>query len=308
MTTPHDHLSDRELAAMTDQLDRLHHDQALPAMKAAVAEWIDSFKAAGRGTSHKGHNRRTFLLGAAGISAGGVVLAACGSSSKSAAPSATAPTPSGTGTGTSASTPSGSLTGDLAVAATAASLENLGVYAYKAGLSAAAAGKLGKVPPAVATFAQTVMGQHQDHARAWNAALTAAGKTAVTATDPALTPTVNQKFGQVTNATQLAQLALLIENIAAQTYQAAIPPSPRPAPWPWPPPSIPSKCNTPPSSTTCSANTPASKAPKPTCTASAPLSPSTPPPWPDPPPTTPAAEPTTWCLSPQRPENRPEEQ
>jgi Ferritin-like domain len=222
MTTPHEHLSDRQLAAMTDQLDQLHRDQALPAMKAAVTEWIEGFKAAGHGASHTGHNRRTFLLGAAGIGAGGALLAACGSSSKSAAP-----TTSGTGTGASASTPagsaSGSLTGDLAVAATAASLENLGVYAYKTGLTAAAAGKLGKVPPAVATFAQTAMRQHQDHAQAWNGALTAAGKTAVTATDPALTPTVNQKFGQVTNATQLAQLALLIENIAAQTYQAAIP-------------------------------------------------------------------------------------
>ena len=191
-------------------------------MKHAVTEWIDSLKQVGHGVSHKGHNRRTFLLGAAGISAGGVLLAACGSSSKSAAPAT-----SGTGTGASASTPStpasGSLTGDLAVAATAASLENLGVYAYKAGLIAATAGKLGQVPPAVATFAQTAMRQHQDHAQAWNAALTAAGQSAVTTTDPALTPTVNQKFGQVTNAAQLAQLALLIENIAAQTYQNAIP-------------------------------------------------------------------------------------
>ena len=168
-------------------------------------------------------SRRTFILGAAGIGAGGALLAACGSSSHSATP----PTTSGTGSGTSAGASPGSLparsTGDLAVAATAASLENLGVYAYKAGLAAATAGKLGKVPPAVATFAQTAMGQHQDHAMAWNSALTAAGKTAVTATDPALTPTVNQKFGQVTNVTQLAQLALLIENIAAQTYQATIP-------------------------------------------------------------------------------------
>jgi Ferritin-like domain len=227
MRTPHDHLSDRELGGMTDQLDQLHRDHALPAVKAAVTEWIEGFKTADDGASRKGHNRRTFLLGAAGISAGGVLLAACGSSSKSAAPAAGAPTTSGTGTGTSASAPSssisGSLTGDLAVAATAASLENLGVYAYKAGLTAATAGRLGKVPPAIATFAQTAMHQHQDHAQAWNAALTAAGKTAVTATDPALTPAVKQKFGQVTNATQLAQLALLIENIAAQTYQNAIP-------------------------------------------------------------------------------------
>lgn len=219
MTNPHNHLSDTELAAMTDQLDQMHHDQAMPAMKAAVAEWVDSIKETSQGINRKAPSRRTFLLGAAGLGAGGVVLAACGSSShKTTAPTTLAPT-----TTPSSSAPSGSLTGDLAVAATAASLENLGVYAYKAGLAAATAGKLGKVPPAVATFAQTAMSQHQAHAQAWNSALTAAGKPAVTATDPALTPTVNTKFGQVTNATQLAQLALLIENIAAQTYQNAIP-------------------------------------------------------------------------------------
>ena len=50
------------------------------------------------------------------------------------------------------------------MAAVAASLENLAVFAYTAGLSAATAGKLGTVPPAVATFATTVKGQHQQHA------------------------------------------------------------------------------------------------------------------------------------------------
>jgi hypothetical protein len=104
----------------------------------------------------------------------------------------------------------------------AASLENLGVFAYNAGLQAATAGKLGTVPPAVATFAQTAMAQHKDHAKAWNSVLTAAGKPAVTATDPALTPTVQQKFGQVKDVAGLAELALLIENVAAQTYQNGI--------------------------------------------------------------------------------------
>jgi hypothetical protein len=219
MTSSNDHLSNAELAAMTDQLDQMHHDQAMPAMQTAVKEWTESLREASAGISSRASNRRTFLLGAAGLGAGGVLLAACGSSSKST--SATTLNPS-TAT-TAPATSSAALTGDLAVAATAASLENLGVYAYKAGLSAATAGKLGKVPPAVGTFAQTAMSQHQDHAKAWNSALTAAGKAAVTATDPALTPTVNQKFSQVTTVVELAQLALLIENIAAQTYQGAIP-------------------------------------------------------------------------------------
>ena len=61
--------------------------------------------------------------------------------------------------------PPAGLTGDLAVAAVAASLENLAVFAYTAGLSAATAGKLGTVPPAVATFATTVKGQHASSTR-----------------------------------------------------------------------------------------------------------------------------------------------
>jgi hypothetical protein len=209
----HDHISDAELSAMTTQLDQMHRDQTLPAMQAAVSEWAESLKEATSGPNARRANRRTFLLGAAGLGAGGVLLAACGSSShKSTSPTTAAP---GTSQGAA-------LTGDLAVAAMAASLENLGVFAYNAGLQAAGAGKLGTVPPAVATFAQTAMAQHKDHAKAWNSVLTAAGKPAVTATDPALTPTVQQKFGQVKDVTGLAELALLIENVAAQTYQNGI--------------------------------------------------------------------------------------
>ncbi len=220
MTRVNDHLSDSELLSMTEQLDEMHRDQGLPALKAAVAEWVSSFRDAGEGIGRRASSRRTFLLGAAGLGASGAVIAACGSSTRTTAPT-TVPAP--TTTGGSASGGSTSLSGDLAVAATAASLENLGVYAYRAGITAATAGKLGTVPPAVVTFAQTAMAQHEDHAKAWNAALTAAGKPAVTATDPVLTPQVNAAFAKVTDASQLAQLALLVENIAAQTYQAAIP-------------------------------------------------------------------------------------
>jgi hypothetical protein len=209
-----DHLSERELTAMTREMDQIHNDHAMPAMRAAIAEWVESIKEAKAGVSRKAASRRTFLLGGAGLGASAAVLAACSSSSKSTTPATSVPPASGG---------SGALTGDLAVAATAASLENLGVYAYKAGLSAAQAGKLGSVPPAVGTFAQTAMSQHMQHAQAWNSILTSAGKPAVTATDPALTPTVNSAFAKVTNASQLASLALLVENIAAQTYQGAIP-------------------------------------------------------------------------------------
>jgi hypothetical protein len=207
---------------MTKTLDDMHNDQAMPAMRAAVAQWVDAIRSGGDALTEKVASRRKFLLGAAGLGASGLVVAACGTSSKSATPPTSIATPSSSST-TTPPTSSAALTGDLAVAAMAASLENLGVYAYNAGIAAATAGKLGKVPPAVVTFAQTAKAQHMAHAQAWNSALTGAGKAAVTVTDPALTPTVNSAFAKVTNAAELAQLALLVENIAAQTYQKAIP-------------------------------------------------------------------------------------
>jgi hypothetical protein len=163
-------------------------------------------------------NRRIFLIGSGTVIRGGI-LAACGASK----PSATAKTTTTTAAASGGSAPA--LTGDLAVASLAAQLENLGVFAYKAGLSAAGAGKLGKVPAAVGTFAMTAMtamtamSQHQDHADSWNAVLAANNVAKDTITDPKLTPTVQQMFSQVTDVTGLAELALLIENIAAQTYQ-----------------------------------------------------------------------------------------
>jgi hypothetical protein len=116
--------------------------------------------------------------------------------------------------------PPADLKGDLAVAAVAASLENLAVYAYNAGITAALAGKLGAVPPAVKEFAVTVKGQHTQHAAAWNGVLKSAGKAKVTVTNPSLTPTVQADFAKVTDITGLAQLALTLETVAAQTYQA----------------------------------------------------------------------------------------
>lgn len=234
MSTENDHIEERELAAMTGDLDQLHHDQARPAMRTAVDEWLDSIgpSAAGRPARHRATSRRTFLLGAVGLGAGSLALAACGGSSRSSSPPSTASHRAAPTNPTSSAGPSSSAgpattdptygRGDLAVAAMAVSLENLGVFAYRSGLAAAKAGKLGRVPPAVATFAETAMAQHMDHAQAWNAALRSAGKPAVTATDPKLTPVVKAEFAKVTDVTGLAELALLIENIAAETYQAAV--------------------------------------------------------------------------------------
>jgi len=194
--------AEHELRAMTHELDELHHDVGMPATCDVVGDM-------------GGTSRRTFLMGA-GALAGGAALVAVGSG---ALPALAGASTRRVSAGSAAAFPPAGLTGDLAVAAVAASLENLAVYAYSAGLSAATAGKLGTVPPAVATFATTVKGQHTQHAAAWNAVLKSHGKAPVTVTNPTLTPTVQSDFAQVTDVMGLAKLALTLETIAAQTYQ-----------------------------------------------------------------------------------------
>jgi len=171
------------------------------------------------GGAARSPSRRRFLLGAGAAAAAGAAMMVVGGTPALAG--ATTRSLSSTDALRQASTfPPAGLKGDLAVAAVAASLENLAVYAYNAGLTAATAGKLGPVPPAVATFATTVKGQHQQHADAWNGVLQSSGKAPVTVTNPKLTPTVQADFAKVTDIAGLAQLAITLETIAAQTYQA----------------------------------------------------------------------------------------
>jgi hypothetical protein len=195
-------ISEHELTVMTSDLEQIHNDVGMPAMKRAINQWNERSRT----------SRRGFLIGA-GALAGGAVLAACSSGSSSSTT---------TTSGSSGSTTSGKLTGDLAVAALAAGLENLAVAAYGDVLTAATAGKLGTVPPAVATFATTVKSQHSQHAQAWNSAIVAAGHQAITAPDPVLTPVITKDFAKVTNVTGAAQLALMLEDVAAATYQSAV--------------------------------------------------------------------------------------
>jgi len=144
--------------------------------------------------------RRTFLA-ATGATGAGLALAA------TAGTSIAAPSPQG----------------DLQTAMLAASLEVLAVATYAAALDAATAGKLGAVPPAVATYAQTAMSQHQFALDSWNAVITGAGSAAVTTPPADLNATVQQMFGQITDIGGVVELALLLEQVAADTYFVAGP-------------------------------------------------------------------------------------
>jgi hypothetical protein len=209
--------TESELVSMTSDLDQLHHDVGMPAMEAGVSEMIEHMGEAAGPTSN---SRRTFLIGTGAAFAGGAALLAMGAAPSLAAAASRAEGSASRLHSLDAAFPPANLKGDLAVAAVAASLENLAVFAYTAGLSAATAGKLGTVPPAVAQFATTVKSQHTQHAAAWNSVLAGAGKQKVTVTYPPLTPTIQADFAKVTDVTGLAQLALTLETVAAQTYQA----------------------------------------------------------------------------------------
>ena len=210
-------ISESELRSMTADLDEMHHD-SLPAMHEGVREWQDLSHQLRSGVDRVGAtlaSRRRFLVGTGAVMSA-ALLAACSKSSSTTGPPTTLAPPTSTTTG-------GALTGDLAVAALAASLENTAVATYQAALAAAQAGKLGTVPPAVATFVTTVQKQHRDHAAAWNAILTQAGKQAVTGIDSTVNTTVIQPaFAKVASLTDAAQLALALEQVAAATYLNAI--------------------------------------------------------------------------------------
>ena len=187
---------------------------------------------------------RRKLLAGAGILGAALVAAACGSDDKTAStsPAGTTGTPATTtaaggttaattgdttkttgGTDTTAAGGTDGAATDLKIVNLAAGLEVLAVGTYKAALAAATAGSLGAVPPAVATFVQTAMDQHQKQLDAWNKVLSAGGAPAVTAPNATLKPVVDAAFGKVTDVAGAAKLALMLEQIAAATYQSAIP-------------------------------------------------------------------------------------
>ncbi len=210
-------ITEAELIGMTGDLDDLHHE-ALPSMRDSLAEWTESSDDVRDGITRlvsTPSSRRAFLLGG-GALLGGVALAGSGLGSGLAAAA------TDSSAGTPAAAPAQKLTGDLAVVALAASLENLAVGTYQAGIDAATKGSLGAVPPAVVTFAQTAQSQHRDHAAAWNAVLTGAKKKAVTGVDATVKKSVDQAFAKVSDVPGLAKLALDLENVAAATYVAAI--------------------------------------------------------------------------------------
>jgi len=155
-------------------------------------------------------SRRRFLVGSGAVAGIAIVTAACGDDDED---DAADDAPAG----------GGAASGDLAVAKLAAGLEILAVDAYTAALTAATSGALGAVPAAVATYVATAKAHHEEHRDAWNAVIAGAGEDEVTEPNAALKPTVDAGLAAAKTVGDAANLALTLENIAAQTYLSAIP-------------------------------------------------------------------------------------
>ena len=201
-------ISERELSELTRGLDDLH-ESTFPQVRKALDELTVNLGQ----VVHNPSTRRGFFLGAAGAVALGAAAACSSGSSGTPKPSSSAPKPP--------PPPPETYTGDLKVVALATALENLAVSAYSGALQKAGAGQLGTVPPAVATFIQTAMKQHSDHAQAWNAVLSKAGKPTINDAPLSITQDQVNMLNAATSVPDVAKLALNLENVAAQTYTFA---------------------------------------------------------------------------------------
>jgi hypothetical protein len=112
---------------------------------------------------------------------------------------------------------------DVQILQTAASIENLAVATYKTALTLPYIGG-SAANPVVTKFAQVTMGQHAQHADAFNSAARHLGGRAQTKPDPAFVPVVNKAVASLSGASAaqgalgVVGLALELENIAAETY------------------------------------------------------------------------------------------
>ncbi|MEV7595952.1 ferritin-like domain-containing protein [Kitasatospora sp. NPDC089797] len=104
---------------------------------------------------------------------------------------------------------------DIMALQTAASIENLAVAVYRtaAGLPFIKDGN-----KTVAAFIAKTTGQHQAHAKAFNAAATQAGGQAQSGPDPKYKAVVDQTLPTIKTPADVVKLAITLEDVAAQTY------------------------------------------------------------------------------------------
>ena len=159
-----------------------------------------------------GFNRRRFmrLTGVAAVA--GTVLAACGSDDDKKTEAGGSTETSG---GSSATTAGGNKT-DQTIARTAASLEIFAVAVYDKAITNAAALK---ISDPVAKAAVLFKGQHDEHAKAFNAAATQLGGMPYTEPNPTAAKAFEAQIAALKTEQDVLKFAFALEQIAAQTYQ-----------------------------------------------------------------------------------------
>ena len=108
---------------------------------------------------------------------------------------------------------------DVQMLQTAASIENLAIATYDTALTLDFIGGA-SANPVVKAFVQKTKEQHQQHAEAFNAAVTRLGGKAQDQPDPVLLGVVNNAKPSLTGPAQVVDLAIELEDGAAQTYVA----------------------------------------------------------------------------------------
>ena len=159
-----------------------------------------------------GFNRRRFMRLSGLAAVGGAVLAACGSDDKKTEGGAASETSATTATTAAAG---GSKT-DQTIARTAASLEIFAVAVYdKAIMNAAAL----KISDPIAKAAVLFKSQHDEHAKAFNAAAVQLGGQPYNEPNPTAAKAFEAQIAALKTEQDVLKFAFALEQIAAQTYQ-----------------------------------------------------------------------------------------
>jgi hypothetical protein len=158
-----------------------------------------------------GFNRRRFmkLTGVAAVA--GTVLAACGDDDKKGEAGGSTETTAGS----TATTAGGNKT-DQTIARTAASLEIFAVAVYDKAITNASALK---ISDPVAKAAVLFKSQHDEHAKAFNAAATQLGGMPYNEPNPTAATAFEAQIAALKTEQDVLKFAFALEQIAAQTYQ-----------------------------------------------------------------------------------------
>jgi hypothetical protein len=212
MTNDFSHDELRRDVRETDEMNRL----AMPNWRAALQRVFESEpNPDAKARLALGFDRRTLLRVGGLTIIGGAVLAACGSSKGSGSATTAGTTAAGAATTTTAAM--GTMTEDVTILRTASSIEELAVAAYQTAIDS------GLVKTAaIGDAAKAFQAQHKEHSALFQSLTTKAGGQAFTMANPAILAAIQPQIAALKDEMGVVALALELEMVAAQTYQANV--------------------------------------------------------------------------------------